>query len=133
MAMNEPGIVVIEDDPAINEALVMILRKSGYSVHSFLTAEAYEEADTQPIGAYIIDRQLPGSDGLDLCRRLKAHPATSQIPVIIMSATPDARQFTQQAGGDYFLEKPFSKKQLLTVLERLINSSGAQVSGSSNE
>jgi DNA-binding response OmpR family regulator len=133
MAMKKPGIVVIDDDPAINEALVMILRKAGYAVRSFLTAEAYEEADTQSPAAYIIDRQLPGSDGLDLCRRLKAHPTTSQIPVIIMSATPDARQYTQQAGGDHFLEKPFSKKQLLAVLERLVKTSGTQMSGLSNE
>ena len=133
MAMAEPGIVIVEDDPAINEALVMILTKSGYSVRSFITAEAYEAATSLRADAYIIDRQLRGSDGLDLCRRLKAHPATSYIPVIIMSATPEARQYAQEAGGDYFLEKPFSKKQLLTVLERVINSSRTQVSELSNE
>ena len=118
--MRAGTVVVIEDDPAINDAVRMILNKSGHQVHSFTTIEAFERASAAPVDVYIVDRQLKDGDGIELCRRLKSSEATRHVPVIIMSATPGTRQFTQDACADAFLEKPFSKKQLLAAIERFI-------------
>jgi ribonuclease P protein subunit RPR2 len=64
----------------------------------------------------VLDVQMPGMDGLELCRRIKADPATASIPVILLSGSAlddDA------AGADAFVTKPFSPLQLLAVSERL--------------
>lgn len=118
--MKRLDIVVIEDDPAVNEAVVLILRKSGHQVRTFFTLEAHHNAGIEGADAYLIDRQLRGEDGLELCKELKSEEATMNIPVIIMSASPDSRLYAERAGADAFLDKPFSKKQLLEELERVI-------------
>ena len=119
--MRQLRVVLIEDDAALNDGLALSLAKSGYIVHSFLTTEEFEMALLQPADIYLLDKQLPGIDGVELCKRLKSHTLTSGIPVIIMSASPDAAYYTKQAGGDAFLEKPFTRKQLLEIMLQLLN------------
>lgn len=119
--MWQPCIIVIEDDLAVNEGVVMILEKSGYTVRAFLTADAFEKLESEPADIYLIDRHLKGADGLELCRRLKSRRTTEKIPIVIMSASLDTQKYIQQAGGDAFLEKPFSKKQLLAVIAQFIS------------
>jgi len=115
-------IVVVEDDPAVNESLVLSLEKAGFQVQTFFTVEAFEKEALAPADVYLLDRQLGGTDGLDLCRRLKSKPLTQNIPVVIMSASPEAAQYMHEAGGDMFLEKPFTRKQLLDTLAKVLKS-----------
>ncbi len=116
------NIVLVEDDLAVNEGLVMTLERSGFVVHSFFNVTEFEQAALPGIDLFIIDRQLNGTNGLELCRRIKANPATSHLPVLIISASPGTEQYAMAAGGDAYLEKPFSKKQLLILVENLVRS-----------
>ena len=112
-------ILIIEDDPVINEGIAIILEKSGFDVQAFTNPLDLDPTAEPPV-LYLIDRQLADIDGLDICRRLKALPVTREVPVIIMSATPEARELAFAAGANAFLEKPFSRSTLLTAIEELV-------------
>ncbi len=113
-------IFLVEDDPAITEATTMLLENAGFAVQSYLSlaslvADGFGEPDL-----YLIDRHLPADEGISLCSTLKNDPLRSHIPVMIMSASPETERLTAEAGGDGFLAKPFSRKQLIGLVNRLM-------------
>src|SRR5439155_15714239 len=74
----------------------------------------------RPPDAVVLDVALPGSDGLSFCRRLKADPKTSHIPVVLLTGADEATEATaREASADAFLRKPFSPLELLGTIEGL--------------
>ena len=80
-------------------------------------AEARIAADQPDV--IVLDVAMPGVDGLSFCRALKADPATSTIPVVILSGSDTAEDAAKAVGADAFLEKPFSPLDLLALVEQL--------------
>jgi len=70
---------------------------------------------------FILDKQLSGVDGLDLCKFLKAQPATKSTPVIMLSANPQILMLARKAGADGALEKPFRMKDLKEIVQQQLN------------
>ena len=66
---------------------------------------------------YILDKQLSGYSGLDICLFLKSQPVTRHIPVIIISASPTLASDSDAVGADGYLEKPFRLKDILEMVE----------------
>ena len=117
--------VLIVDDHAVNRALLAeLLTPLGLVCTSHASAEealAALEAAPSPNIAFL-DVKLPGMDGLELTRRLRARPATATLPIVLTSAsvlTFDA-DAAAQAGSDAFLPKPFATGQLVELLTRLL-------------
>ena len=69
---------------------------------------------------FLLDKQLSGVDGMEICRFLKAQDWTRDIPVIIVSASPNLDQQAKAAGADDFVEKPFQMKVMLDLLKKYI-------------
>jgi DNA-binding response OmpR family regulator len=69
---------------------------------------------------FLLDKQLSGQDGLEVCQFLKSQSDTKDIPVIIISATPGISKMAMDAGADDFLEKPFQMKELLKLVDKWI-------------
>jgi DNA-binding response OmpR family regulator len=67
---------------------------------------------------FLVDKQLSGYNGLDICRYLKSQRHTKNIPVIMISASPDIGRSSREAGADAYIEKPFE----ITNLVDLVNS-----------
>jgi DNA-binding response OmpR family regulator len=67
---------------------------------------------------FLLDRQLSGVDGLDVCRFLKSQEETKHIPVIIISATSNVVRHALQAGADDVIEKPFLIAELRKMIAR---------------
>jgi CheY-like chemotaxis protein len=114
-------IMIIEDDPAILDVLGLIFTRAGYLVTAhengnFILKNTYDIPDL-----YIIDKQLSGVDGLDICKHLKGRQPTMNLPVIILSATPYLKNQAGEAGANVFIEKPFSNNDLLQIVSKLIN------------
>lgn len=65
---------------------------------------------------FLLDKQLAGSDGLEICRYLKSRDETKSIPVIMISATPGIKEMAKEAGADDFVEKPFIMTNLLNKI-----------------
>jgi DNA-binding response OmpR family regulator len=117
MSVNELKTVLItEDDPAILDALEIVFTRNGYRVICYSNGTALLENNFEIPDIFLIDRQLSGVDGLDLCRHLKASEDTNKIPVIIFSASPHVQRPAIDAGADDFIEKPFSNKAVLELV-----------------
>ncbi|WP_205511289.1 response regulator transcription factor [Longitalea arenae] len=114
-------VIIIEDDPAISDAISILLTRAGFNTATYLNGNFIFTEKFDIPDLFIVDKQLSGVDGLDICRHLKDTESTKQIPVIILSATPHLHALTKEARADAYLEKPFSNQQLLQTAEKLID------------
>ena len=113
-------ILVTDDDEGIQDILRLIFERAGYEVAVYPEAlSIYQNKFITP-DLFLLDRQLSGQDGLNVCRFLKNQNETKNIPVIIVSATPGIGHLAEQAGANDFIEKPFQIKELLTLVEKWI-------------
>ena len=120
-------ILVVEDDREAATYLVRGLTEIGHRVD--LAAEGHEGLDRATRGSFdamIIDRMLPGLDGLAIVAALRA--ARNQTPVLVLSALGDVEDRVQglRAGGDDYLSKPFAFSELLARLEALTRRGSAE-------
>lgn len=114
--MSKPGsqILVIDDDPDIGNIIRMTLEYKGFAtsiLESATNCETYLRNNN--ISLIIMDLLISGNYGVDICRALKADAALSAIPVIMMSAHPDAQRLSFEAGADDFIAKPFDMAAVL--------------------
>jgi DNA-binding response OmpR family regulator len=114
----EPMICIIEDDEGIRDVLKLILKKAGYITTAYIDGKAVMENHYKTPNLFLIDKQLPGVDGLTICKHLKQDNYTSAIPVIMMSAYPDVKQLAIESGADDFIEKPFHIENLISVIKK---------------
>ena len=68
----------------------------------------------------LMDMLLSGTDGRDVCRKLKTDPSTSKVKIIMMSAHPDADKSCREAGADDFISKPFDIDHFISVVKNLL-------------
>jgi two-component system OmpR family response regulator len=119
-------VLVIEDDREAAEYLVKGLRESGYAVdHAATGKDGLFLALSEPYDAMVVDRMLPGPDGLSIVESVrKSNIAT---PVLFLSALGEVedRVAGLKAGGDDYLAKPYSFSELLARLEALLRRAGA--------
>lgn len=115
-------VMIIEDDPAIMDVLRLLFTRAGYQAAAYTNGNFLLEGTFEIPDLFIIDKQLSGVDGLEICRHLKNGPLTRHLPIIVLSATPHLQLQIKQAGADAFLEKPFSNQHLLQVAETLTDS-----------
>lgn len=114
-------IILAEDDCSIQDTVRLILESAGYHVDIFSDGDLIIRNEFTVPDVFILDRQLPGIDGLDVCRFLKQNESTKDVPVIMLSANPMIVKLAKLAGADYAIEKPFRMKDLKGAVERLIN------------
>jgi DNA-binding response OmpR family regulator len=106
-------IIVIDDDPGIQDIFRLILQREGFDVQIISNGkDILKNAFTIP-DLFILDKQLSGVDGVDICLHLKKQKKTKNIPVIMISASPGIGTLAIEAGADDYLEKPFDIKALL--------------------
>jgi DNA-binding response OmpR family regulator len=113
-------ILVIEDDPAILESIRDVLELEGYQVETSTRYGEYSaDAFRAPLpNLIILDMLLSGHDGRKICKQLKSRKETRDIPVILISAHPEARNTAFEAGADDFIAKPFDIDQLAEAAAR---------------
>jgi two-component system response regulator MprA len=120
--MRAVKILVVDDERAVRESLRRALELEGYDVELAGDGEEALErlADAAPADAVILDVLMPGIDGLEVCRRLRA--AGSTVPVLMLTARAevDSRVAGLDAGADDYLPKPFALAELLARLRALL-------------
>jgi two-component system alkaline phosphatase synthesis response regulator PhoP len=124
--MSAPRILVVEDDPQIQELVGYNLGKEGYVVLSALSAEtALRLLEDQPVDLVILDLMLPGMDGMTLCRRLKGQSKTQDIPVIMLTAKSEEGDIVAglEIGADDYIPKPFSPRLLIARIRAVLRRS----------
>ena len=111
-------IIIVEDDSSVLDPMTIILRNAGYSVTGFFDGSLILANDYTWPDLFIIDKQLHGVDGLDICRHLKSQEVTKNIPVIMVSANPNIINLAMDAMADDAIEKPFRMKELSDIVAR---------------
>src|SRR3954466_2996834 len=110
MGTGPKRILAVDDDPDILDAISLTLEDEGYAV---TTTEKGEYAESLHDGngglpdLIILDVLLSGKDGRTICKALKSRPDTRAIPIIMISAHPDAEASARDVGADAFLAKPW--------------------------
>ena len=119
------AILVVDDDAALRRALERVLVAHGFAVE---VAEDGDEAlarlRTRTYDAVVLDVMMPGTDGIEVCERLRA--AGNRLPVLILTARYAVRDRVVglDAGADDYLVKPFANEELVARLRALLRRSG---------
>lgn len=109
-------ILAVDDTPASLRLLTDILKEEGYEVRSTISGElALRAAAASPPELVLLDIRMPGMDGYEVCRQLKANPATSDVPVIFVSAVSETDEKVEgfAIGAVDFVTKPYQRDELM--------------------
>ena len=115
-----PRILVVDDDPHIREVVCFALEQAGHEVSAVASGEAaLESLAREAADALVLDVVLPEMDGLDVLRELRS---TSEVPVLFLSSRDDEvdRILGLELGGDDYLTKPFSPRELVARVKALL-------------
>jgi DNA-binding response OmpR family regulator len=116
----QPAILVVDDDPTVNEVVSRYLEKAGYAVTCCADGPSALAAAAQSVpDLVVLDLMLPGIDGLEVCRRLRA---IGPIPVIMLTARGEAtdRIAGLEIGADDYVTKPFSPRELTLRVQSVL-------------
>ncbi|RKT07997.1 DNA-binding response OmpR family regulator [Streptomyces sp. 3211.6] len=118
-------VLVVDDDPTVAEVVTGYLRRAGHHVHHAADgAAALDSAARHEPDLVVLDLMLPGIDGLEVCRRLRAE---RPVPVIMLTARGDEddRIAGLELGADDYVTKPFSPRELVLRVESVLRRSRA--------
>ena len=113
-------ILIVDDEPNIRHTVGYNLRREGYEVVEAADGEAaLAAAAAQPLDLVVLDLMLPGVDGLEVCRRLRAR---GPVPILMLTARADEvdRVVGLELGADDYLVKPFSMRELLARVKAIL-------------
>lgn len=105
--MAQATVLVVDDDRAIVDFLTVALETAGYGVLSAVGAQAISMARDHAPDLILLDINMPGMNGIDVSRRLRADPQTAGIPIIVISAQSNLSAATATMPADDQLSKPF--------------------------
>ena len=116
-------ILVAEDDRDIAELIDRYLKKSGWTPHLVASGDgALVYARQHHTDLVILDIMLPGMSGLEVCRALRSHASTAQLPIIMLTARAEEtdRIVGLELGADDYIVKPFSPNELVARIRALL-------------
>ena len=123
-------IMVVEDDLNLALLLQYNLEAAGYDVEHIERGDSAEQriAECAP-DLLFLDWMLPGISGIELCRRIRKHPGTSNLPIIMLTARTDKadRDFAAWVGATHLMTKPFRLSEVLARARDLLTSRRADV------
>jgi two-component system phosphate regulon response regulator PhoB len=124
--MTTNSILIVEDEPAIREMVVMSLERAGYEMVQAASAEEAEQVLANGLPALILlDWMLPGMSGIELARRLRRDDYTRDVPIIMLTARSeeDDRIRGLEVGADDYMAKPFSTRELQARIKAVLRRS----------
>lgn len=128
MTMAKQSILVVEDEEDIRELISYNLAREGFKVSSVASGEAALKAvKTALPDLVLLDLMLPGLDGLEVCRQIRAHAASSRVPVLMVTAKGEEADVVTglELGADDYIVKPFSPRVLLARVRAALRRSDA--------
>ena len=119
----KPKILVVDDEPDAIELVEFNLKQSGYAVTTATDgAEALKKARSHSPDLIVLDVMLPEMDGFEICKTLRLDPATAKVPILMLTAKAAEidRVLGLELGADDYLTKPFSPRELLLRIKKII-------------
>lgn len=125
-------LLMIEDDQRLGAMVATYLGQNGFEVlHCETAAEGLQQLRQEhvtPFAAVLLDLMLPDADGLDVCRRIRAHPAPiGALPIVMLTAKGDPmdRVVGLELGADDYIPKPFEPRELLARIRAVLRRQGS--------
>ncbi|MGD0961677.1 MAG: phosphate regulon transcriptional regulator PhoB [Methylomonas sp.] len=125
--MSNLNILVVEDEEAIREMLVLALEQAGLMVTAVASAEQAQQALAENmIDLILLDWMLPGISGIELARRLKNDTGYKDLPIILLTARGEEEDKIRglEIGADDYITKPFSPKEMVARIKAVMRRSG---------
>ena len=117
-------VLVVEDDPTVSEVVVRYLEREGLTVETATDGSAaLAQAAQHWPDVVVLDLMLPGIDGIEVCRRLRAE---APVPVIMLTARgeEDDKVVGLELGADDYITKPFSPREVIARIEAVLRRAG---------
>ena len=127
-------ILVAEDDPDIGNLLEHYLRKAGFTATVITSGrDVMPQIKREPPDLMLLDLMLPGLDGLQVCRAIRADPTTAAIPIIMLTAKAEEsdRIVGLELGADDYITKPFSPNEVVARVRALLRRAHRPAPGNS--
>jgi two-component system phosphate regulon response regulator PhoB len=120
--MTKEKILIVDDEEDILELLRFNLTREGYQVRCVATGEAAVKAASEPTDLILLDLMLPGMNGLDVARFLRADSRTREIPIVMVTAKGEEPDVVAglELGADDYIAKPFSPRVLLARVRAVL-------------
>lgn len=128
--MTQLNILVVEDEDAIREMLVMVLEQSDFNIIAVASAEEAQHslADNAMPDLIVLDWMLPGISGVELAKRLKQDDLFKDLPIILLTARGEEDKVRGlEMGADDYVTKPFSPKELIARIKAVLRRSGKNI------
>jgi len=130
MRREDASVLVVDDDPGVRKALQVRLSQAGFKVSTVSTGEdALLACSPSPPDIMILDVSMSGLDGYQVCERIRSDIDAPAMAIVFLTGTTHAgtnsclEQLVNQAGGDYFVAKPFDSKLLVDLLDSIVRPS----------
>jgi len=122
-------VLVIDDDAQLRAFVAACLESEGYEVRGATGGmNGLTLADAEPPDVVLLDLQMPGMDGYEVCRILRQGPKTRQIPVVMLTASddPHLNREAYAAGAQACVLKPFRKEALIAAISAVLTGNPAR-------
>jgi two-component system, OmpR family, KDP operon response regulator KdpE len=127
MSLQAASVLVVDDDPAFRQGLRTALKTSGYCADVVRNAEeALAYVRERPVDIVLLDINMPGLDGVEACRRIRAVAPQTAIVMLTVRDTEGDKVLALDAGADDYVTKPFHLRELNARLRALLRRTGAE-------
>ncbi len=129
---DKPLVAIVEDEPNIRGLLAFNLHASGYSTVEYETGEAaLVQLLATPPELILLDLMLPGMDGIEVCRRIRASETARTTPIIMLTARGEEldRVLGLEIGADDYITKPFSTREVIARIKAVLRRANQKESG----
>ncbi len=119
-------ILIVDDEPDVVDLLVFNLQKAGFKTVTAADGNvALQKVRTEMPALIVLDLMLPGLNGTEVCRQLKANPKTAGIPILMLTAKAEEvdRIVGLELGAEDYLTKPFSPRELILRIKTILRRS----------
>jgi DNA-binding response OmpR family regulator len=124
MDASKPRVLLVDDEPILLRLIQVNMRLEGFEVVACSTGEdALRSAQETVPDAVVLDVLLPGIDGFEVCRRLRAEPATAAVPIVMVTAQAqdEDRERGYALGVHEYVTKPFEPAELVAIVRRALS------------
>ncbi len=120
---NRTKVLLVDDEPNIIVALEFLVQSEGYQVFTAYDGkEALQKTDLQQPDIIVLDVMMPGMDGFEVARHVRANPAYQDTRIIFLTArgTQEDRFRGYSSGGEFYLAKPFDNDELINIINEVV-------------